>query len=144
MATRLPNVILSGNSQVGNPKILEIGTLAILEVDNFLCRLWLRWGLKHSCSPHQELSKDMWHAIYTQVNRSNSHLLMGRNQIGNLISGLSFSNNLCFTYPSGSCEPILDIYIPRDFQWYKKLFNLINLPLQSPSKDLEVHQGSNS
>jgi hypothetical protein len=25
--------------------------------------------------------------------------------------------------PNGSCEPILDIYIPKTFQWYKELFN---------------------
>jgi hypothetical protein len=36
---------------------------------------------------------------------------------------LSFGHNLCFKYPNGSCEPILDIYIPRAFQQYKKLSN---------------------
>jgi hypothetical protein len=32
-----PNVILSQDSQVGSPKILEIGTLANLEGHNFFC-----------------------------------------------------------------------------------------------------------
>ncbi len=45
--------------------------------------------------------------------------------MNNLTPDPSFGHNLCFKYPNGSCEPILDIYVPRDFQWCKKLFNLI-------------------
>jgi len=33
-----PNVILSQDSQVGNPEILKIGTLATLDAHKFLCR----------------------------------------------------------------------------------------------------------
>jgi hypothetical protein len=44
-------------------------------------------------------------------------------QIGSLTPVLSFGHNLCFNYPNGSCKPILNIYIPRVFQWYKELFN---------------------
>jgi hypothetical protein len=33
-----PNVILSQDSQVGSPEILEIGIFAILNANNFLCR----------------------------------------------------------------------------------------------------------
>ncbi len=36
--------------------------------------------------------------------------------------GPSFDHNLCFRCLNGSCKPILDIYVPRAFQWYKKLF----------------------
>jgi hypothetical protein len=36
---------------------------------------------------------------------------------------ISFGHNLCFKYPNGSWEPILDIQVPRAFQWYKDLFN---------------------
>jgi len=32
-----------------------------------------------------------------------------------------------FEVSNGSCEPILDIYVPRDFQWYKKLLNPMGL-----------------
>ncbi len=28
-----------------------------------------------------------------------------------------------FKYSNGSCELILDIYVPKAFQWYKELFN---------------------
>jgi len=33
-----PNVILSQDSQIGNPKILEIAIFGTLEANNFLCR----------------------------------------------------------------------------------------------------------
>jgi hypothetical protein len=85
--------------------------------------LWLRWGLKKSCNPHQKLSKDMWHAICIDVCHGDSWLLMGRSQIGILIPNLSFGHNFCFKYSNGSCEPILNIYVPRIFQWYKEFFN---------------------
>jgi hypothetical protein len=45
------------------------------------------------------------------------------NQIGNLIPNPSFGHNLCFKCSNESCEPILDIYVSRTFQWYKELFN---------------------
>jgi hypothetical protein len=48
---------------------------------------------------------------------------MVRSQIVKLIFGPCFGHNLCFNYPDGSCEPILDIYILKKNQWYKKLFN---------------------
>jgi hypothetical protein len=44
-------------------------------------------------------------------------------QIDKLTPNPSFGHNLCFRYPNVSCEPILDKYIPKDFQWYKWLFN---------------------
>ncbi len=37
-----------------------------------------------------------------------------------LTPGLSFGRNLCFRCPNEQCEPILDIYVPRAFQWYKE------------------------
>jgi hypothetical protein len=63
----------------------------------------------------------MWHATYTQVSQGDSRLLMVGSQIGTLTFDLSFGHNLCFKYPNGSCEPILDIYVLRAFQWYEKL-----------------------
>jgi hypothetical protein len=58
-----------------------------------------------------------------QGNRVDSQFLMVESQIANLIPGLSFEHNLCFRCQNESCEPILDIYVPRAFQWYKKRFN---------------------
>jgi len=89
-----------------------------------LCEdLWLKWGLKPSFSPCQELSNGMWHATYTQGNWGDSWLLVVKNQIVNLTPNPSFGHNLCFECPNGSCKPILNIYILRDFQWYVECFN---------------------
>jgi hypothetical protein len=67
----------------------------------------------------------MWHTTCMQGNWGNSWLLVVGSQIANLIFGSSFGHNLCLKCPNGSCEPILDIYVPRTFQWYKKCFNLM-------------------
>jgi hypothetical protein len=61
----------------------------------------------------------MWHATCTQGNRVESRLLVVGSQIANLTPDPSFDHNLCFRCPNGSCEHILDIYIPRAFQWYR-------------------------
>jgi hypothetical protein len=63
----------------------------------------------------------MWHALCRQVNRVNSQLLVVGSQTDNLTPGPSFAHNLCFRSPNEQCEPILDIYAPRSFQWYKEL-----------------------
>jgi hypothetical protein len=47
-------------------------------------------------------------------------------QIDNLTSGPSFGYSLCVKCPNESCKPILDIYVPRAFQWYKELLNPLN------------------
>jgi hypothetical protein len=73
-------------------------------------------SLKQSCSPCQDLSNNMWRATCTQGNQGDYRLSVVESQ---LIPDLSFGHNLCFKCPNGSCEPILDIYVPRDFQWYK-------------------------
>jgi hypothetical protein len=88
---------------------------------NFLCRPSIE--LKQSCIPCRELSNCMWHIACTQENRGDSRLLMVESQIGNLTPNTSFSHNLCFKCPNGSCQPILDIYVPKYFQWYKKFFD---------------------
>jgi hypothetical protein len=77
----------------------------------------------------------MWHVTCTQVNQGDFWLLMVGSQIGSLTLGPSFGQKLCFKYPSGSCEPIIDIYIPKAFQQYKELlnpmsFDLCNCPLK--------------
>jgi hypothetical protein len=74
--------------------------------------------LKQNYSPHQNVFNGMWHATYTQINEGDSWLLMLDSWIHNLTISPSFGHNLCFKYPNGECEPILDIYGPKDFQWY--------------------------
>jgi hypothetical protein len=81
----------------------------------------LKWGLNQRCSLHQELSNDISHVTYTQGNRVDSWPFVIESQIVNLTIDFSFRHNLCFKCPNGLCEPILDIYVPRAFQWYNEL-----------------------
>jgi hypothetical protein len=77
----------------------------------------------------------MWHATCTQGNQVDSRLLMVGSQTAHLTPGPSFGHNLCFRCPNGWCKPILDIYVPRAFQWYKERlkplsFDAWNFPLK--------------
>ncbi len=65
------------------------------------------------------------HITYMQVNQGDYRLLVVESQIGNLIPGFFWDHNLCFKYSNGSCEPILNIYVSRAFQWYKEHLNPI-------------------
>jgi hypothetical protein len=85
--------------------------------------LQLKWGMKQSCNPHRDLFNDIWHVTCTQGNWGDPWLLVVGGQIANLTPCLSFGHNLCFKCPNGSCKPILDIYIPRSFQWYKEILD---------------------
>jgi hypothetical protein len=113
-----PNVILSRDSQLGNPKIPKIGILITLET-HFFVNLRMKWGLKQSYNPRWDLFNDMSHFTCTQINQNDFWFLMVESQIGNLTPGPSFGHNLCFKHSNGSCKPISDIYVPRYFQWYK-------------------------
>jgi hypothetical protein len=107
-----PNVILSQDSQVGVlkfPKFPKLGLLWLWRPIISFAKLQSRWGLKQSYSLHPDLSNDMCHTTCTKINRGDSRLLVVENQISNLTPGLPFGHNLCFNYPNGSCEPILDI-----------------------------------
>jgi hypothetical protein len=112
--------LLSGSLEI--PTTMTLATLGPIT----LCAdpRW-KWGLKQGCSPHREISNDMSHVTCTQGNRGDSWLLVVGSQTANLIPDLFFSYNLCVKCPNGSCEPILDIYAPRAFQWYKEFFNSI-------------------
>jgi len=82
-----------------------------------------RCDLKQSCSFHQELSNVMLHVVCSQVNRVDSWPFLVGSQIGNLTPNPFFGHNLCFKCPNEQCDPILNICIPRDFQWYKERHN---------------------
>jgi hypothetical protein len=77
----------------------------------------------------------MFHAIYKHENWVNSRLLVVGSQTTNLIPDPSFGHNLCFRCPNGQCEPTLDIYVPRAFHWYKKIFKPLSFdPYNCPPK----------
>jgi hypothetical protein len=97
----------------------------------------LRWGLKKNCSLHREPSNNVSHATYTQRNRVDSQLLVVESQIANLTSGPFFGHNLCFRCPNGQCNPILEIYITRTFQWYKELLEPLSFDPCNHSLNIE-------
>jgi hypothetical protein len=122
----------------GVPKLelLQLWGPIILSSD-----LRLKWGLKQSCSPRLELSNGMWHATCTQGNQGISQLLVVRSQTANLTPNPSFGHNLCFRCPNGWCKPISDIYVPKDFQWYKERFNPMSFDPCNHLLKIEVHLG---
>jgi hypothetical protein len=115
---------LSRDSCVRVPKSRQPGLSRLWGRKTSFVDLWLRCGLKQSCSPRRELSNDMWHVACSQVNRVDSWLL---------VVGSHFLSNWQFWLPAFllpitcaadvqmACEAILDIYTSRPFQWYKKL-----------------------
>jgi hypothetical protein len=70
-----------------------------------------------------------FHPVTWERVKGDSQLLVVGSQIGNLTPRPSLNHNLCFNYPNGSCEPILDIYVPRAFRWYKELLNSMGFDL---------------
>jgi hypothetical protein len=79
-----------------------------------------------------------------QGNWVDSRLLMVGNRITNLTLDPSFDHNLCFKYSNGSCEPILNIYIPRFFQWYKDLLNLMGFDPCNLSLKIQESTGTST
>jgi len=119
-ATTLPLLVLSMPSYRACtqmsfcPKTPKLGVLKFPKLGftwlwmpiTFCANLWLRWGMKESCSPHWELFNNMSHATCTYVNQGDYWLLMVGSQIGTLTFDPSFGHNLCFKYPNGPCKPI--------------------------------------
>jgi hypothetical protein len=108
----------SGSSKMPTLRLLRLWGLITLCVD-----IRLRWGLKQSCSFIESFPMVCRDNTFTQGNWVDSRLLVVENQTANLTPDLSFGHNLCFRCPNESCEPILNMYVPRAFQWSKELFN---------------------
>jgi len=111
---------LSRDSWVGISKSRQPGLSWLWSLITLRANLGSRCGLKQSCSSCWEFFNNMFHVVCRQVNKVDSQLFLIRNQIGSLTPGPSFGHNLCLKCPNEQCEPILDIYVPRAFQWYKK------------------------
>ncbi len=120
-------VFLSRDSQMGVPKSRQPRLQRLWSPITLRGNLKLRCGLKQSCSSCRELSNGMSHVICSQVNRIDSWLFLVGSQTGSLTPGPSFGHNLWFRCPNEQCEPILDIYVPRDFQWYKERHKPLSL-----------------
>ncbi len=87
------------------PKLPKLGLSAFWKAITSCADLWLRWGLKQSCSFRQEIFNDMWHDTFKHLFQGHSWLLMAWSQINILTPDLSFGHSLCFKYSNGSCEP---------------------------------------
>jgi hypothetical protein len=98
---------------VGVPKLSQLGLLQLWGPITPCENLRLRWGLRKSCSHCWDLSNGISHATCTQGIWGNSQLLVIGSQIANFTLDPSLGHNLCFKYPNGSCELILDIYVSR-------------------------------
>jgi len=114
---------LSQDSRMGVPKSRQPGLLRLWSPVTLLADLGSKCSLKKSCSSHRELSNGMRHVVCNQVNRVDSWLFLVGSQTGSLTPGPSFGHNLCFRCLNEQWEPILDIYVPRSFQWYKERHN---------------------
>jgi hypothetical protein len=105
-----PNGFLSQDSQVGVPKLQQLGFPWLWGHITSCADLRSQWGLKKSCSPRLDLFNGMSHVAWTQGNWVDSWLLVVWSQTINLTPGLSFGHNLCFGCSNGQWKPILDIY----------------------------------
>jgi hypothetical protein len=134
----------------GNLEIAKVGIP--VTPHNFVCRPLIEMRSQQSCSPHRKLSNIMSHATCTQGNWGDSWLLVVGSQIANLTLDLSFGHNLCFRCPNGSCEPILDIYVSINFQWYEDFFKPLGFDpcnhslhiresTETPTPNMGVHLG---
>jgi hypothetical protein len=115
---------LSRDSHVGVPKLRQPRLPRLWSRITLRADLGLQRNLKQSCSSRRELSNGMSHVVCILVFRVDSWLLVVGSQNwqtpGISTPGPSFAHNLCFRCPNEKCEPILDIYVPRAFQWYKE------------------------
>jgi hypothetical protein len=110
----------------GNFKIPKNGTLATLESHNFVWKPLIEMSFQAKLFPLLR--------AFQQYVACNLHARESRwfQTFNGWMSNWQFDSHpfiwpyLCFRYQNGSCEPILDIYVPRAFQWYKELFNLMN------------------
>jgi hypothetical protein len=118
----------------GSPEIPINGILTTLGAHNFVWkptidkRFWAKLYLSSRSfqwyvARHLNARKSRWFLTF-----SGFGFWVG-SQIGNLTPGFSFGHNLCLKCPNGSCKPILNIYVPRNFQWYKENFNLLGFDL---------------
>jgi len=119
-------IFLSRDSWMGVSKSRRLGLLWLWNPIILQANLGSRCGLKQICSSHGELVNVMSHTLCSQVNQVDSRLFLVRSQTGSLIPDPSFGHNLCFRCPNEQCEPILDIYVPRSFQWYKERHKPLN------------------
>jgi hypothetical protein len=104
-------------------EILKIETLMTLKAHNFMCRTSIKMRSEAKLYPSSRAFQ--WYVVcHLHLRKSRRFLTFSvRDSNWQFDSWPFFGHNLCFEYPNGSYEPILDIYVSKDFEWFKKLFN---------------------
>jgi hypothetical protein len=82
------------DSQVGVSKFPKLGFSWFYRPITLCVNLQLKWCLKQSCSPCQDIFNNVWHATFMQGSWGDSLFLMVGSQIVNLTPGPSFGHNL--------------------------------------------------
>jgi len=126
----------------------RLGLLRLWGAITLRANLWLKWGLKQSCSLCRELSNGISHTICTHENWIDFQLLMVESQIANLTPGPSFGHNLCFDVQMGNFRYLHS----KNFHWYKKHFKPLSFDpynrllkiresTKTPTPKVELHWG---
>jgi hypothetical protein len=105
---------------MGVPKFPKFLISMILGAHNFVWKPLTKMRFKKKLYP---LSQAFQRYVACHLHKKKSQWFLTFS--GNLIPSPSFGHNLRFMCPNGSCEPILDIYVPRVFPWYNELLNSI-------------------
>ncbi len=98
------------------PEIPKIRIPVTLEAHNLVCKSSIEVRFKTNFYfLLRAFQRYVARHLHTRKSRR-FQLLMVESQIGNLTFSPSFGHNLCFKYSNGSCNPILDTYVLRNFQ----------------------------
>jgi len=115
-----PNGSFARDSQVGVPKLSQVGVLGLWTAIAPRPKLGSGRALNQSSSSCRELSNAMSHSLRRRREEVDSQLLVVGSQTSSLTPGPYFAHNLGFRCPNGQCEATLDIYTKRAFHWYKE------------------------
>ncbi len=97
----------SRNSQLGIP--------ATLRAHNSLCRPLIE--MRSEAKLYSSLRAFQWYvACHLHARKMGRFPIFSGRESNYQLDSRPFFHNLCFRCPNGSCEPILDIYVPRAFQ----------------------------
>jgi len=101
-----PNGTFSRDSQGRVSKLFQVGLSRLWELISPGSKLRSEWGLNQSCSSPLELSYALSHSFCRRREEVDSQLLMVGSQTTSLTPDLSFTHNLGYRCPNGSCEAI--------------------------------------
>jgi hypothetical protein len=114
---------------IGSPEIPTTRNLMTFGAHNFACRPPIEMRSEEKLYP---LSRSFQRYVACHLNERKSGWFLtfsGRESNYQFDFGPAFGYHLCVKCPNGSCEPILDIYVPRSFQWYKKILHPMGFDL---------------